>query len=78
MLGDRASLVCVVRKLGNYTVSWIYKPANLPERVKVLTSGPEVFSSDQRWKIKVSSTEVVVVVMVFVFVVLLLLVVVVC
>ena len=62
MLGERASLVCVVRKLGNYTVSWIYKPTNLPERVKVLTSGPEVFSSDQRWTIKVSSPEVVVVV----------------
>ena len=59
MLGARASLVCVVRKLGNYTVSWIYKPTNFPERVMVLTSGPEVFSSDQRWKIKVSSSEMV-------------------
>ena len=54
MLGERASLVCVVRKLGNYTVSWIYKPTNMPERVMVLTSGQEVFSSDQRWEIKVS------------------------
>ena len=53
ILGERASLVCVVRKLGNYTVSWIYRPTNLPERVMVLTSGHEVFSSDQRWKIKV-------------------------
>ena len=56
MLGDRASLVCVVRKLGNYTVSWIYRPTNLPERVMVLTSGPEVFSSDQRLKIKVGTS----------------------
>ena len=56
VVGDRASLVCVVSKLGNYTLSWIYKPTNLPDRVMVLTSGQEVFSSDQRWKIKVSSS----------------------
>ena len=52
-LGQRTTLVCVVSKLGNYTVSWIYKSTNCPERVMVLTSGPDVFSSDQRWRIKV-------------------------